>query len=370
LLWTADSTCADNRRQSTSQDCEENPMLVVFNTLDEAEARALLRVHGLTLDGTAMCPLAGQLVAFTPDTDPAVDQALMRSPAVERVISHHGDAPFASREATASGSVVRLDDTASVGGPRFALIAGPCAVENYQQLTDSASMALAGGAVALRGGAFKPRTSPYSFSGLGEEGLRMLAKVSDETGLPVVTEVVDTATVDLVAEHAQILQIGTRNAQNFALLQAVGDSGKTVLLKRGFGCTVAEWLHAAEHVLSRGNPHVILCERGIRSFESATRFTLDLSAVAVVKKASHLPVVVDPSHGTGHRELVRPLALAAAAVGADGLLIDVHPQPAAALCDGDQALGWQEWLDLVAALRGVLTSVGRSLPLPGSGGSQ
>lgn len=344
-------------------------MLVVFDTLDEISARELIHVHVPTRHGTALCPIAGRLVAFFPGADPVVEQALMRSPLVQQVIRNHGEAPLASKEARVSGSVVPLGSSASVGGPQFALIAGPCAVENYQQLTDSAAMALTGGAVALRGGAFKPRTSPYSFSGLGDEGLRMLAKVSEETGLPVVTEVVDTATVDLVAEHAQVLQIGTRNAQNFALLQAVGCTNKTVLLKRGFGCTVAEWLNAAEHILSRGNPNVILCERGIRSFESATRFTLDLSAVAVVKHISHLPVVVDPSHGTGHRHLVRPLALAAAAAGADGLLIDIHPEPASALCDGNQALGRLEWLDLTAALQSLLASVGRFLPLPMSVGN-
>ncbi|UFQ19067.1 MULTISPECIES: 3-deoxy-7-phosphoheptulonate synthase [Streptomyces] len=313
--------------------------------------------------GTTMCRIGDQLIVHVPGAQSVVAEVLNESGLVERTVADHSDAPLTDRQANPLGSVVALGGTATVGGVDFALIAGPCAVETHEQMSASAEMAKAGGAVALRGGAFKPRSSPYSFQGLGDEGLRIMAKVGTETGLPIVTEVVDPATVQLVAEHADVLQVGTRNAQNFSLLKAVGQAGRPVVLKRGFGCTVGEWLQAAEYVLAAGNPDVVLCERGIRSYEPATRFTLDLSAVAVVKHNSHLPVIVDPSHGTGHRHLVKPLALAAAAVGADGLLIDIHNDPASALCDADQALDRERWFDLTGALRGVLAGVGRGLTL-------
>ncbi|MBB2912773.1 3-deoxy-7-phosphoheptulonate synthase [Streptosporangium becharense] len=224
-------------------------------------------------------------------------------------------------------------------GPRtVTLIAGPCAVETPEQTLAAARMARAAGATLLRGGAYKPRTSPYAFQGLGETGLRILADVRAETGLPVVTEVVDAHDVDLVASYADMLQIGTRNAQNFALLQAVGAAGKPVMLKRGMNATIEEWLMAAEYIAQRGNLDIVLCERGIRTFETATRNTLDISAVPVAQRLSHLPVIVDPSHSGGRRDLVLPLTRAALAVGADGVIIDVHPHPEQALCDGPQAL--------------------------------
>jgi 3-deoxy-7-phosphoheptulonate synthase len=216
----------------------------------------------------------------------------------------------------------------------------------------------------LRGGAYKPRTSPHSFQGSGPAGIELLADVGRRAGLPVVSEVVDPRDVEHVAQHVDLLQIGTRNAQNYALLTEVGRSGMPVLLKRGFGCTVDEWLGAAEYVLREGNGNVILCERGIRTFESSTRFTLDLAAVAVVKRRSHLPVVVDPSHGTGSRELVPDLALAAAAAGADGLLVDVHLNPAHTQCDGDQALSRDEFHHLMARLDALLRALGRDLWAP------
>ncbi len=215
------------------------------------------------------------------------------------------------------------------------------------------------GAAILRGGAFKPRTSPHSFQGLGQRGLHILAEVSKITGLPVVTEATDITAIPDVAGVAHILQIGTRNAQNFTLLREAGRTGKPVLLKRGFGCTIDEWLQAAEYVLREGNNQVILCERGIRTFERHTRFTLDLGAVPVVKRLSHLPVIVDPSHAGGHRYLTKPLALAAAAVGADGIMVDVHPEPATARCDGAQALDFSAFDDLMTGLRSVLASLGR-----------
>ena len=256
--------------------------------------------------------------------------------------------------------------TVSVGGVpigpgTFTLIAGPCAVETPEQTLAAARMAQSAGATLLRGGAFKPRTSPYAFQGLGERGLRILAEVREETGLPVVTEVVDAGDVPLVAEHADMLQVGTRNMQNFALLQAVGAAGRPVMLKRGMTATYEEWLMAAEYVAQRGNLDIVLCERGIRTFETGTRNTLDVSAVPVVQGLSHLPVIVDPSHSGGKRDLVLPLTRAAIAVGADGVIVDVHPDPTAALCDGPQALYGDLLDELGAACRDLPPIVGRTL---------
>ncbi|MEU4427939.1 3-deoxy-7-phosphoheptulonate synthase [Actinoplanes sp. NPDC024001] len=242
-----------------------------------------------------------------------------------------------SREHHAARSVIRVGGV-PIGPGTLTVIAGPCAVESPEQTLQAAWMAKSAGASMLRGGAFKPRTSPYSYQGMGEDGLRILADVRSETGLPVVTEVIDPGHVDMVASYADMLQIGARNMQNFALLQAVGSAGKPVLLKRGFSATIEEWLSAAEYIAQRGNLDIVLCERGIRTFETATRNTLDISAVPVVQRLSHLPVIVDPSHSGGRRDLVLPLTRAAIAVGADGLIIDVHPAPKTALCDGDQAL--------------------------------
>jgi 3-deoxy-7-phosphoheptulonate synthase len=225
-----------------------------------------------------------------------------------------------------------------IGPDTLTLIAGPCAVETPEQTLDAARMAKGAGAALLRGGAFKPRTSPYAFQGLGEAGLRILSEVRTETGMPIVTEVVDPHDVDLVASYADMLQVGTRNMQNFALLQAVGEVGRPVMIKRGMSATIEEWLMAAEYVARRGNLDIVLCERGIRTFETSTRNTLDISAVPVAHGLSHLPVIVDPSHSGGRRDLVLPLARAAIAAGADGVIVDVHPHPESALCDGPQAL--------------------------------
>ncbi|MFI6812666.1 3-deoxy-7-phosphoheptulonate synthase [Nonomuraea sp. NPDC050328] len=248
-----------------------------------------------------------------------------------------------------------------IGPGSVTLIAGPCAVETHQQTLDAARMAQAAGATLLRGGAFKPRTSPYAFQGLGEAGLKILAEVREETGLPVVTEVVDAHDVALVASYADMLQVGTRNAQNFALLQAVGEAGKPVMLKRGMSATIEEWLMAAEYIAQRGNLDIVLCERGIRTFETATRNTLDVSAVPVAQRLSHLPVIVDPSHSGGRRDLVLPLTRAAIAVGADGVIIDVHPNPAQALCDGPQALVDGDLEELAQVLRTLPQALGRTL---------
>ncbi len=246
-----------------------------------------------------------------------------------------------------------------IGPDTFTFFAGPCAVETAAQTMESAHMALAAGATILRGGAFKPRTSPYAFQGLGVAGLKILAKAREATGLPVVTEVVDARDVAVVAEFADMLQIGTRNMANFGLLQAAGQSGKPVLLKRGMTATVEEWLMAAEYIAQRGNLDVVLCERGIRTFEPATRNTLDISAVPVVQATSHLPVIVDPSHAAGRKDLVVPLARAAIAVGADGVIVDIHPDPESALCDGPQALVGADLRELASAVRRIPPLLGR-----------
>jgi 3-deoxy-7-phosphoheptulonate synthase len=251
-----------------------------------------------------------------------------------------------------------------IGPDTFTLIAGPCAVETPEQTLAAAQMAAAAGATLLRGGAFKPRSSPYAFQGLGERGLQILSDVRDETGLPVVTEVVDVSDVELVASYADMLQVGTRNAQNFSLLQAVGDCGKPVMLKRGMSSTIEEWLMAAEYIAQRGNLEVVLCERGIRTFEKATRNTLDISAVPVAHGLSHLPVVVDPSHSGGRRDLVVPLSRAAMAIGADGIIVDVHPHPDTALCDGPQALVDGDLRALAAAVRAFPPLLDRAPALP------
>jgi 3-deoxy-7-phosphoheptulonate synthase len=243
-------------------------------------------------------------------------------------------------------------------------MAGPCSVESRDQLIRTARSVAASGASLLRGGAFKPRTSPYAFQGLGEDGLNLLEEGRDATGLPIITEVMEPGQVERVAESADVLQIGARNMQNFPLLKEVGRSDKPCMLKRGLSATIEEWLMSAEYILHAGNPNVILCERGIRTFETATRNTLDLSAIPLVKRLSHLPVIADPSHGTGHRYLVQPMALAAAAAGADGLIIEVHPQPDSALSDGPQSLTLEDFEQLRSTLGAVLAAVDRPLARP------
>lgn len=277
------------------------------------------------------------------------------------------ESPFrlVARDARPEGTRVRLGRV-EVGGPEFVVAAGPCAIETRAQMLAAAHGVAAGGARMLRGGAFKPRTSPYSFQGLGEEGLELLAEAGRTVGLPTVTEVIAPEDVELVARYADVLQVGARNTQNFALLKALGRIGKPVLLKRGMSTTIDELLQSAEYVLASGNPDVMLCERGIRTFETATRNTLDLNAVPVLKGRTHLPVLVDPSHGTGIRELIAPLSKAAAAAGADGLIIEVHPSPAEALSDGAQSLTPEMFADLMRDLVGHLAVEGRSVAGPGS----
>ncbi len=248
-----------------------------------------------------------------------------------------------------------------VGGNNCVVIAGPCAVESEAQIMTTAQAVREAGATMLRGGAFKPRSSPYTFRGMGEEGLRLLAQARAETGLPIVTEVMTPTDVELVARYADVLQIGARNMQNYQLLEEAGRTGMPVLLKRGLSATIEEWLLSAEYVVAQGNPNVILCERGIRTFETATRNTMDLNAVAVAKRRSHLPVIADPSHGTGKWYLVPPLTLAALAVGADGIIIEVHPDPDRAYSDGGQSLTLENFAALMPRMAAVAAAVGRSV---------
>ncbi len=287
-------------------------------------------------------------------------QPLEVFPGVEKVMPVLKPYKLVSREFKPESSVLSFDGL-KVGGKELVIMAGPCSVENRQMLVTTAKAVKQAGAQVLRGGAFKPRTSPYSFQGLGEEGLRYLRDVADATGLKVITELMDARDIELIEKYADIIQIGARNMQNFNLLKEAGQSHKPVLLKRGLSATITEFLLAAEYIVSQGNFNVILCERGIRSFEEQTRFTLDLSAVPVIKQLSHLPIVVDPSHGTGHWEYVGSMAKAAVAAGADGLMIEVHPNPEVALSDGSQSLLPKRFIALTKELKKVATAVGRTL---------
>lgn len=280
-------------------------------------------------------------------------------PGVESVLPVLRPYKRASIDFAAARTVVNVG-SASFGDRALAVIAGPCSVENRLMLTETAVSVKAAGATMLRGGAFKPRSSPYSFQGLGVEALKLLAETRAETGLPVVTEVLDTRHVDIVAEYADMLQVGARNMQNFALLAELGRIQRPVLLKRGLSATVTELLMAAEYIMAHGNNQVVLCERGIRTFETATRNTLDISAIPVIKRESHLPVIVDPSHAGGDADLVVPLSLAAIAAGADGLIVEVHPNPECALSDGDQSLTLPAFASLMQRLAPIVNAVGRS----------
>jgi len=285
-------------------------------------------------------------------------------PGVESVTPVLKPYKLASREFAAEQTVVRVGEGRSVGGRALSVIAGPCSVESKAQLQTTADAVKRAGANMLRGGAFKPRSSPYAFQGLGLEALKLLVQTRAETGLPVVTEVMDTRQVELVAEYADVLQIGARNMQNFALLSEVGRVQRPVLLKRGLSATIKELLMAAEYIIAQGNRDVILCERGIRTFESATRNTLDVAAIPVLKLETHLPVIVDPSHAGGRADLVAPLAYAAIAAGADGLIVEVHPEPENARSDGDQSLTPSAFAELMRALGPFAAAAGRTLSLP------
>ena len=309
-------------------------------------------IHGTTRDVIgAMGDERGKLVL----------QSIESMQGVESVVPILQPYKLASKEVKKEPSIIRINDTVAIGGPEIIVMAGPCSVESEQQIIESALAVKAAGAHVLRGGAFKPRTSPYSFQGLEEEGLKLLAKAREITGLPIVTEVVNPETAELVAEYSDILQIGARNAQNFALLKKVGQLNRPVLLKRGMSMTIQEFLMSAEYIMSEGNQSVILCERGIRTFETATRNTLDLSAIPVLKEKTHLPVIADPSHGTGNYHYVAAMSLAAVAAGADGLIIEVHPDPERASSDGPQSLKPRKFSALMAKLKLMAEATGRTV---------
>jgi 3-deoxy-7-phosphoheptulonate synthase len=282
-------------------------------------------------------------------------------PGVDRVVPILKPYKLASAQFRHGERTVLDVEGRKVGGEHFALIAGPCTVETRAQTLQTAQAVKDAGATLLRGGAYKPRTSPYAFQGLGAEGLRLLAEAKAETGLPIVTELMDMRDLDAVLEVADVIQIGARNMQNYPLLTEIGRSGRAALLKRGLSSTLDELLMAAEYILKEGNPNVMLCERGIRTFETAYRFTLDLMAVPVLKELSHLPVIVDPSHAAGRRELVLPLSLAAAAVGADGIIVEVHPNPDEAICDGPQALPADTFAEYALAVERAAALAGKAL---------
>jgi len=335
--------------------------MVVVMSADATEPQIAGTVHRIEAAGVTAFVSRGSnrvVIGLVGDPLAIADLDLAGLPGVERVCAATGGLKLVSREVSPVRSVVDVGGV-RIGGDEVTLIAGPCAVETADQTLRAAQMAKAAGATLLRGGAFKPRTSPYAFQGVGRSGLDILADVRSETGLPVVTEVLSESDVDIVAERADMIQIGTRNMQNFSLLRAVGASGRPVLLKRGLMATIEEWLLAAEYIAKAGNSSIVLCERGIRTFEPATRNTLDLSAIPIVQRLSHLPVIVDPSHSGGRRDLVLPLTRAAIAVGADGVIVDVHPEPELALCDGGQALGWPEMSELSTAVADLSAVMGR-----------
>lgn len=339
-------------------------MIVVMRSdATEEELNAVLaRIEEHGLKGRVTCgeerSIVGVIGAAIP---PTLREELERFPGVQEAVRITCPYKLASREFHPQDTVVQIGDLL-IGGGSFVVIAGPCAVESEAQIMATALAVREAGAHMLRGGAFKPRSSPYTFRGLGEEGLRLLAQARAETGLPIVTEVMTPTDVDLVARYADVLQIGARNMQNFQLLEEVGRSGKPVLLKRGMSATIEEWLLSAEYIIAQGNPNVILCERGIRTFETATRNTMDLNAVALAKRRSHLPVIADPSHGTGKWYLVPPLALASLAAGADGVMIEVHPDPDRAASDGGQSLTCENFAALTPQMTALANVLGRRDP--------
>ena len=337
-------------------------MIVVMKagSSDEEIAGVVKRIQDAGLKEHLSQGVERTIIGVLGQIFPDLRDMLEMLPGVDEVILVSKPYKLCSREFHPQDTIVEVDGV-TIGGDAIVVMAGPCAVENEQQLLDTARAVKAAGATILRGGAYKPSTSPYSFRGLGEQGLELLAQIKKETGLSIITEVMSLYDVELVAKYADIMQIGTRNMQNFNLLEEVGKTGKPVMLKRGLSATIQEWMLAAEYIMAQGNKRVILCERGIRTFETYTRNTMDLSSIPVIKKVSHLPIVADPSHGTGKWYLVAPMALAAVAAGADGLIIEVHPQPDAALKDGPQSLTFENFRQLMSQLEPVTTAVGRHL---------
>ncbi|MFO7261757.1 MAG: 3-deoxy-7-phosphoheptulonate synthase [bacterium] len=337
-------------------------LIVMAHTATEEDVRRVVEV--IEEMGYQARPIPGRqrTAVGLIGNDGRVDSSRLESlPGVLQVI--HVTQPYkqVSREWRPEPTVIELTNGTVIGGKDIVLMAGPCAVESEEQILTIARRLRAAGATVLRGGAFKPRTSPYSFQGLGVKGLELLARAREETGLAIVTEALEPDTVDLVAEYADIIQIGARNMQNYPLLRRVGRTGKPVLLKRGPAATIKELLLSAEYILAEGNDQVILCERGVRGFDEHTRNLLDLTAIPVVKSLSHLPIIADPSHGTGVRSKVTPMARAAIAAGADGVIVEVHPDPDRALSDGAQSLTPEQFEDLVAQLRLIAGAIGRDL---------
>jgi 3-deoxy-7-phosphoheptulonate synthase len=336
-------------------------MLIVMDSVATSDdvRRVVEAVEKLGLEAHPIPGAQRTAIGVTGNRGTVESAAFENLPGVAEVIPVTAPYKLVSREAKREDTVVSIGGV-PVGGKRLAVVAGPCAVESEKQAIDIARQVAAAGATLFRGGAFKPRTSPYSFQGLGEPALKILRKVREETGLPIVTEVLDTDTADLVAEYADCLQIGARNMQNFSLLKRVGRMRKPVLLKRGMSATIEEFLLSAEYLLSAGNYEVVLCERGVRTFANHTRNTLDLSVIPYVKRISHLPILVDPSHGTGKRLKVLPMSRAAIAAGSDGLLIEVHDHPEVALSDGPQALLPEMFAQLMDEMRLLAPVVGRT----------
>lgn len=327
-------------------------MVIIMNPEATAEhiKGVITAIESVGLEAKVMEGSQQKIVGVIGDKGRLASVAIDALPGVETSVSISKSYKLASREFHPQSSVVRVGDI-EIGGELPVVMAGPCAVESREQLFESAEIVKKGGAQFLRGGAYKPRTSPYSFQGLEEKGLEFMAEAGEKFGLKIVTEVTVVEAVEQVAQYADMLQIGARNMQNFGLLKAVGKCGKPILLKRGLAATLDEWLNAAEYIMNEGNPHVVLCERGIRTYETYTRNTLDLSAVAAVKHLSHLPIIVDPSHGTGKWRMVKPMAFAAIAAGADGLMMEVHPNPAKALSDGPQSLTPENYYEVMAGVK-------------------
>jgi 3-deoxy-7-phosphoheptulonate synthase len=336
-------------------------MIVMEETATSNDvARILELLEGAGASGHVSTGDLATVIGVTGEREVVAGLPLEAYPGVEKVVPILRPYKLVSREFRRSDSVITVGGT-SLGGGHVALIAGPCSVENRGQLLEAATLAKQAGATMLRGGAFKPRTSPYAFQGLGVEGLEILAEAREATGLPVVTELMDPRHLEAVAKYSDIIQIGARNMQNFQLLSAVGEVEHPVLLKRGLAATIDELLMAAEYIVKEGNANVILCERGIRTFETATRNTLDISAIPIIKQRSHLPVVVDPSHAAGKTDLVEPLSLAAIAAGADGLMIEMHPSPETALSDGAQSLDPAQFSHVAGRIREIVAWAGKTL---------
>jgi 3-deoxy-7-phosphoheptulonate synthase len=334
---------------------------------DQELTDILKRLEEVGLSGHTIVGVERTVVGVVGQVYPGLADDLETMPGVDDIVPISKPYKLASREFKPDNTTIKVGDVV-IGGGQTVVMAGPCAVESEEQLMATAQAVKAAGAHILRGGAFKPRTSPYTFRGLEEKGLQILKAAREETGLPVITEVMTVRDVELVARYADILQIGARNVQNFFLLEEVGRVGKPVLLKRGFASTVEDWLLSAEYIISQGNREVILCERGIRTFETATRNTMDLSAIPLVKRLSHLPVVSDPSHGTGKWYLVEPMAMASIAAGADGLIVEVHPNPDRALSDGAESLTFENFRRLMERAKAV--SEAMSQPLAKASASQ